>query len=147
MRVPQGTDAHLVVGLDAVVQLGGLPVPDVQLPVCVSRHHVTGERWKERREEKKKKQRLERERGRALFKVFPPPPPPVALRYSSWPLSWTLKGSASAWLWVAAAVSGWVGEIAGINECPGFNFRTLDRPKIDGGRPRVSSTAEPRLLH
>lgn len=44
MRVPQGADAHLVVGLDAVVQLGGLPVPDVQLPVGVSRHHVTVER-------------------------------------------------------------------------------------------------------
>lgn len=43
MRVPQGADAHLVVGLDAVVQLGGLPVPDVQLPVGVSRDHVTVE--------------------------------------------------------------------------------------------------------
>lgn len=57
MRVPQGADAHLVVGLDAVVQLGGLPVPDVQLPVGVSRHHVTVER-----EERTKKACLEGER-------------------------------------------------------------------------------------
>ena len=35
VRVPQGADAHLVVGLDPVVQLGGLPVPDVQLAVRV----------------------------------------------------------------------------------------------------------------
>lgn len=39
--MPQGADAHLVVSLDPVVELGGLPVPYVQLPVCISRHHVT----------------------------------------------------------------------------------------------------------
>lgn len=64
MRVPQGADAHLVVGLDAVVQLGGLPVPDVQLPVGVSRHHITVER-----EERKKN--LEKESRRALFQGSP----------------------------------------------------------------------------
>lgn len=36
MRMPQGADAHLVVSLDPVVQLGGLPVPDVKLSVGVS---------------------------------------------------------------------------------------------------------------
>lgn len=44
--VPQDADAHLVMGLDTVVQLGGLPIPDVQFPVCISRHHVARlERW------------------------------------------------------------------------------------------------------
>lgn len=71
MRVPQGADAHLVVGLDAVVQLGGLPVPDVQLPVGVSRHHVTGERWKERREEKKKKTTFREGVRTSAFQSFP----------------------------------------------------------------------------
>lgn len=36
MWMPQGADAHLVMSLDPVVQLGGLPVPDVQLSVGVS---------------------------------------------------------------------------------------------------------------
>lgn len=40
--MPQGADAHLVVSLDPVVKFGGLPVPDVQLSVRVSRHHITG---------------------------------------------------------------------------------------------------------
>lgn len=42
MRMPQGADAHLVVSLDPVVKLGGLPVPYVQLSICISRHHITG---------------------------------------------------------------------------------------------------------
>lgn len=50
VRMPQGADAHLVVGLDPVVQLGGLPVPDVQLPICVSWHHVAGEEEEEEEE-------------------------------------------------------------------------------------------------
>lgn len=41
MGVPEGADAHLIVGLDAVVQLSRLPVPDVQLPIRVTRHHIT----------------------------------------------------------------------------------------------------------
>lgn len=36
MRMPQGAYAHLVVSLDPVVKLGGLPVPDVQLPIRIS---------------------------------------------------------------------------------------------------------------
>lgn len=40
--MPQGADAHLVVSLDPVVKFGGLPVPDVQPSVRVSRHHITG---------------------------------------------------------------------------------------------------------
>lgn len=44
MRVPQGAYAHLVVGLDPVVELGGLPIPNVQLSVRISRHHVTKKR-------------------------------------------------------------------------------------------------------
>lgn len=36
MRVPQGAYAHLVVGLDPVVELGGLPVPNVQLSVRIA---------------------------------------------------------------------------------------------------------------
>lgn len=36
VRMPQGADAHLVVGFDPVVKLGGLPVPNVQLSVRVS---------------------------------------------------------------------------------------------------------------
>lgn len=48
MWMPEGADAHLVMSLDPVVKFGGLPVPDVQPSVCVSRHHITG------REKKKK---------------------------------------------------------------------------------------------
>lgn len=36
VRVPKGADAHLVVSLDPVVQLGGLPVPNVQLSIRIS---------------------------------------------------------------------------------------------------------------
>lgn len=39
--MPDGADAYFVVGFDSVVQLGGLPVPDVQLAICIARHHVT----------------------------------------------------------------------------------------------------------
>lgn len=46
VRMPQGTYAHFVVSLDPVVKLGGLPVPDVQLSVRISRHHVTGKKEK-----------------------------------------------------------------------------------------------------
>lgn len=42
--MPDCADTHLVVCFDSVVQLGGLPVPDIQLAVCVARHHVTTER-------------------------------------------------------------------------------------------------------
>ena len=53
MRMPQGADAHLVVSLDPVVQLGGLPVPDVKLSVGVSWHHIAGrdEKVQERQKE------------------------------------------------------------------------------------------------
>lgn len=44
VRVPQGADAHLVVRLDPVVKLGGLPIPDVQFSICISRNHITVER-------------------------------------------------------------------------------------------------------
>lgn len=40
--MPEGADAHLVVRLNAVVKLGGLPIPDVQLAIGVPRHHVAG---------------------------------------------------------------------------------------------------------
>lgn len=46
VRMPQGADAHLVVSLDPVVKLGGLPVPYVQLSICISRHHITGRKRK-----------------------------------------------------------------------------------------------------
>lgn len=36
VRMPQGAYAHLVVSLDPVVKLGGLPIPDVQLSICIS---------------------------------------------------------------------------------------------------------------
>lgn len=36
VRMPQGAYAHLVVSLDPVVELGGLPIPDVQLSICIS---------------------------------------------------------------------------------------------------------------
>lgn len=36
MRMPQGADADLVMSLDPVVKLGGLPVPDVKLTVRIS---------------------------------------------------------------------------------------------------------------
>lgn len=44
VRMPQGAYAHLVMSLDPVVKLGGLPIPDVQLSVRISWHHITG-RW------------------------------------------------------------------------------------------------------
>lgn len=57
--VPQGTDAHLIVCLDPVVQLGGLPVPDIQLPIRIARHHIaTGESGMERWEERERGVRL-----------------------------------------------------------------------------------------
>lgn len=40
MWMPQGADAHFVVSLDPVVQLGGLPVPNIQLSICIPRHHI-----------------------------------------------------------------------------------------------------------
>jgi hypothetical protein len=43
------------VGLDPVVQLGCLPVPDIQLPIRIARHHIaTGERegWRDERRER-----------------------------------------------------------------------------------------------
>lgn len=57
--MPQGTDANLVMSLDPVIKLGGLPIPNVELSVCVTRHHIAGrneenerekgaERWMER---------------------------------------------------------------------------------------------------
>lgn len=36
MRVPQSANAHLVVSFDPVVELGGLPVPDIELSICVT---------------------------------------------------------------------------------------------------------------
>lgn len=36
VRMPQGAYAHLVMSLDPVVKLGGLPIPDVQLSVRIS---------------------------------------------------------------------------------------------------------------
>lgn len=42
MWMPQGADAHLVMSLDPVIKLGGFPVPDVQLSICISWHHITG---------------------------------------------------------------------------------------------------------
>lgn len=41
MRMPQGANAHLVMSLDPVVKFGGLPIPDIQLSVCISWHHIT----------------------------------------------------------------------------------------------------------
>lgn len=34
--MPQGADAHLIVSLDPVVKLGGLPIPNIQLSICIS---------------------------------------------------------------------------------------------------------------
>lgn len=34
--MPQGAYAHLVMGFDPVVELGGLPIPNVQLSVRIS---------------------------------------------------------------------------------------------------------------
>lgn len=42
MWVPQGTDANLVMSLDPVIKFSGLPVPDVELPICITRHHIAG---------------------------------------------------------------------------------------------------------
>lgn len=36
MWMPQCADAHLVMSLDPVVKLGGLPIPNVQLSICIS---------------------------------------------------------------------------------------------------------------
>lgn len=44
VRMPDCADAHFVVCFDSVVQFSGLPVPDIQLPICITRHHVTTER-------------------------------------------------------------------------------------------------------
>lgn len=61
VRVPQGTDAHLVVSLDPVVELGGLPVPDVQLPVRISRYHIAAD------EKQATKQRVTKIEGLGLW--------------------------------------------------------------------------------
>lgn len=42
--MPDSADADFVMCFNSVVQLGGFPVPDIQLPVCISRHNVTAER-------------------------------------------------------------------------------------------------------
>lgn len=34
--VPQGADAHFVVGFDSVVQFCGFPIPNVEFPICIS---------------------------------------------------------------------------------------------------------------
>lgn len=66
--VPQGTDAHLIVCLDPVVQLGGLPVPDIQLPIRIARHHIATRERGMRRE-----RREERKRLGSLLKMYPVP--------------------------------------------------------------------------
>lgn len=38
--MPQSTDANFVVSLDPVIELGGLPIPDVQLSICIPRYHI-----------------------------------------------------------------------------------------------------------
>lgn len=68
MRMPQGADAHLVVGLDLVIQLGGLPVPDIQLPIRIARHHIATRERGMRRE-----RREERKRLGSLLKMYPVP--------------------------------------------------------------------------
>lgn len=42
MWVPQGTDANLVMSLDPVIKFSGLPVPNVELPICITGHHIAG---------------------------------------------------------------------------------------------------------
>lgn len=49
MRMPQGADAHFIMSLDPVVQLGGLPVPDVELSICVPGHYVAVGEKRQRR--------------------------------------------------------------------------------------------------
>lgn len=36
VRMPQCAYAHLVMSFDPVVELGGLPVPNIQLSICVT---------------------------------------------------------------------------------------------------------------
>jgi len=35
VRMPECADAHFVVSLDPLVELGGLPIPNVQLSICI----------------------------------------------------------------------------------------------------------------
>ena len=44
MRVPEDTDADVVVGLELAVQLGALPVPQVHLAVSVAARDVAAQR-------------------------------------------------------------------------------------------------------
>lgn len=66
VRMPQGAYAHLVMSLDPVVKLGGLPIPDVQLSVRISWHHITG-----RKEDVQGKRERERVETLTLWRLSP----------------------------------------------------------------------------